>query len=199
MIGLGQMSTPKDSLMSLPNLLTGIRFVVAPILLLFAWKGYPRAYLIVLMFSFLTDVLDGYVARLLKQESQLGSMLDTWADVVIYIAIPISAWWLWPEIMREQAPFIALVVMSYVLPAIVGILKFGSFTHYHTWGVKIAAVCVGTTVMLMFAGGPAWPFRLATPICVLAAIEQMAITFVLSRSRSNVRTLWHVLRELRGS
>jgi CDP-diacylglycerol--glycerol-3-phosphate 3-phosphatidyltransferase len=193
------MNSFSDNLMTTPNILTGIRFAIAPILLLLAWNGYPRVFLVVLMLSFLTDVLDGYLARSLGQETQLGSMLDTWADVVIYITMPISAWWLWPEIMRQEAPFVVLAVMSFVLPAVVGIVKFGSFTHYHTWGVKIAAICVGTSVTIAFAGGPTWPFRLATPICILAALEQMAITFVLSKSRSNVRSLWHVLKEIRGN
>jgi CDP-diacylglycerol--glycerol-3-phosphate 3-phosphatidyltransferase len=49
----------------------------------------------------------------------------------------------------------------------------------------------------MFAGGPAWPFRLATLICILAALENIAITVVLPDLRSNIRSLWHVLREVR--
>ncbi len=188
--------TGSQRIMSLPNLLSCFRFVAAPLLLLLAWHGYPRAYIVVLVLSFMSDVLDGFLARWFHQESALGSMLDTMADVVIYITIPISAWWLWPALMRQEAPFVLLVIASYSAPALVGFLKFRALTSYHTWAVKLAALTAGGAALLMFAGGPTWPFRMATPICVLAAIEQIAITLVLPSSSSDVRSLWHVLREL---
>ncbi len=188
-----------NTLITAPNLVSSSRFVAAPALLWLAWYGYHQAYIAVLCLSFFSDAVDGYIARKLKQESQLGTLLDTVADIVIYITLPISAWWLWPEIIRQEAPFVSAVVLSYALPALIDMLKFRTLTSYHTWSVKLAAAFGGSTLLLMFAGGPAWPFRLATPICILAGIEHIAITLVLPRHRSNVRTLWHVLREVRSS
>lgn len=181
---------------NLPNLLSCFRFVAAPLLLVLAWEGYPRSYIVVLVLSFLSDALDGFLARWFHQESQLGSKLDTLADLVIYITIPISAWWLWPDLLRQEAPFVVSVIASYSVPALVGLIKFRSLTSYHTWAVKLAATAAGGAALIMFAGGPTWLFRLATPICVLAALEQIAITLVLHRSSSDVRSLWHVLRQL---
>jgi cardiolipin synthase (CMP-forming) len=188
-----------NSLMTVPNMISSFRFVAAPALLWLAWHDYYKIYIAVLCLSFLSDAVDGYIARKLKQESQLGTLLDTWADIVIYITLPISAWWLWPEIMHEEAPFVSAVIISYTLPALIGMLKFGVLTTYHTWSVKAAVAFMGSTSVLMFAGGPTWPFRLATLICILAALENIAITVVLPDLRSNVRSLWHVLREVRSS
>src|SRR2546430_551129 len=61
--------------------------------------------------------------------------------------------WLWPEIMHEEAPFVSAVVISYTLPALIGMLKFGVLTTYHTWSVKAAVAFMGSTSVLMFAGG----------------------------------------------
>ncbi len=188
--------TAANRITSLPNLLSCFRFVAAPLLLWLAWQGYPRVYIVVLVLSFLSDALDGFLARWFHQESALGSLLDTMADVVIYVTIPISAWWLWPELLRQEAPFVVLVIASYSVPALVGFVKFRALTSYHTWAVKVAAAAAGGAALLMFAGGPTWPFRLATPLCVLAALEQIAITLVLPASSSDVRSLWHVLRQL---
>ncbi|MGH8479934.1 MAG: CDP-alcohol phosphatidyltransferase family protein [Gammaproteobacteria bacterium] len=185
-----------NGIANLPNLLSCFRFLAAPLLLYLAWHGYPRAYVAVLVLSFVSDALDGFLARWFHQESELGSMLDTAADVVIYITIPISAWWLWPELLRQEAPFVILVIASYSVPALFGLLKFRALTSYHTWAVKLAAAAAGGAALVMFAGGPTWPFRLATPLCVLAALEQIAITLVLPESWSDVRSLWHVLRQL---
>jgi CDP-diacylglycerol--glycerol-3-phosphate 3-phosphatidyltransferase len=185
-----------DEIVTLPNLLSALRFVAAPALVVLAWNGHHQTYLLVLVLSFASDVLDGLVARLLKKESTLGALLDSSADVVMYITIPITAWWLWPDLVRQEAPYVVVIVASYTLPMIVGLLKFGVFTSYHTWGVKLAAAATGCSALLMFAGGPPWPFRLAAFICLLAAIEQIAITIVLDERQSNVRTLWHVLQRL---
>ena len=44
--------------------------------------------------------------------------------------------------------------------------------------MKLAALVVGGTAIMLFAGAPAWLFHLAVPVSVLAAVEEIAITFV---------------------
>lgn len=183
-----------QSRLTLPNLLTGFRFVAAPGLLWLAWQNYGIAFMILLAIAFLTDLLDGLAARLTGQVSQFGATLDSWADVITYLTIAIGCWWLWPSVVRRELFFVVLIVASCLLPAIAGFWKFGSFTSYHTWGVKIAAAAMGLTLYVLFLGGPAWPFRVAAVICILAAIEEIALTLLLSEPESNVRSVWDVLK-----
>lgn len=183
---------------NLPNWITSFRFVAAPVLLWFAWYDYPRVFLSLLAASFLTDAIDGHIARRYRLESIFGAKLDSWADVIIYLTIPIAAWWLWPEIIQHEAPYVIVVIISYTLPALGGMIKFGVFTSYHTWGVKLAAAFMATASILLFAGGPAWPFRIAAVACVLAAVEEIVITLILPERRSNVRSFWHVLKQYRN-
>ena len=149
------------SKLTLPNLLTGFRFVAAPVLLWLAWHGYPVAFMGLLAFTFVTDLLDGMAARLTGQVSQFGASLDSWADVITYLTIALSCWWLWPDVVRRELLYVGLIVASCLLPAGAGIFKFGRFTSYHTWGVKIAAAAMGSTLYVLFLGGPSWPFRVA--------------------------------------
>jgi len=184
----------EQSKLTLPNLLTGFRFVAALGLLGLAWQGYGIAFMVLLALAFLTDLLDGLAARLTGQISQFGAVLDSWADVVTYLTTAIGCWWLWPEVVRRELIFVVLMVASCLLPAVVGFSKFGCFTSYHTWGVKIAAACMGLSLYVLFFGGPAWPFRWAAIICILAAIEEIALTLLLPESESNVRSIWHILK-----
>jgi CDP-diacylglycerol--glycerol-3-phosphate 3-phosphatidyltransferase len=184
----------EQSRLTLPNLLTGFRFVAAPGLLWLAWQGHGVAFMILLAIAFLTDLLDGLAARLTGQVSQFGATLDSWADVITYLTITIGCWWLWPDIVRRELIFVGLMVASCLLPAFAGFSKFGRFTSYHTWGVKIAAASMGLSLYVMFLGGPAWPFRLAAVICIFAAIEEIALTLLLSEPESNVRSVWDVLK-----
>lgn len=183
-----------QSRLTLPNMLTGFRFVAAPGLLWLAWNGHGVAFMILLAIAFLTDLLDGLAARLTGQVTQYGATLDSWADVITYLTIAISCWWLWPDIVHRELVYVILIVASCLLPALAGFIKFGRFTSYHTWGVKIAALSMGSSLYLLFLGGPVWPFRLAAVICILAAIEEIALTLLLSEPESNVRSAWDVLK-----
>jgi phosphatidylglycerophosphate synthase len=183
-----------QSRLTLPNLLTGFRFVAAPGLLWLAWQNHGIAFMILLAIAFLTDLLDGLAARLTGQVSQFGATLDSWADVITYLTISLGCWWLWPDVVRRELIFVGLIVASCLLPAITGFSKFGRFTSYHTWGVKIAAASMGLSLYVMFLGGPAWPFRVAAVICILAAIEEIALTLLLSEPESNVRSVWDVVK-----
>ncbi len=180
--------------LTLPNMLTGFRFIAAPVLLWLAWQGHGIAFMILLAVAFLTDLLDGLAARLTGQVSPFGATLDSWADVIIYLTIAIGCWWLWPDVVYRELIFVGLIVASCLLPAFAGFSKFGRFTSYHTWGVKIAAASMGLTLYVLFLGGPAWPFRLAAVICILAALEEIALTLLLSEPESNVRSVWDVLK-----
>jgi phosphatidylglycerophosphate synthase len=185
-----------QSLLTLPNLLTCFRFVAAPLLLWLAWYSYHNAFLILLAVVFLSDALDGLAARLTGQVTQFGATLDSWADVIIYLTIAISAWWLWPVVVKQELVYVTLIIVSYLLPAVVGIAKFGSFTSYHTWMVKLAAASMALTLYVLFLSGVVWPFRIAALLCAVAAAEEIIITLILPEKRSNISSLWRVLRTL---
>lgn len=182
------------SKLTLPNLLTGFRFVAAPVLLWLSWYGYPIAFMGLLAIAFVTDLLDGVVARLTGQVTQFGAILDSWADVITYLTIALCCWWLWPDVVNREILYVGLIVASCLLPALAGMLKFGRFTSYHTWGVKIAAAAMGLTLYVLFLGGPPWPFRAAAVICILAATEEIVITWLLPEPESNLRSVWDVVK-----
>ncbi|NOQ37005.1 MAG: CDP-alcohol phosphatidyltransferase [Methylococcaceae bacterium] len=189
------MKTPAyQALLTAPNLLSCFRFAASPVLLWFAWHGNNHSFLILLAFAFLSDALDGFVARMTEQITELGATLDSWGDVITYLTIALSAWWLWPDVVKQEIFYVFLIISSYLLPAIVGIAKFGSFTSYHTLTVKCAAVAMSLSLYLLFLTGWVWAFRISAFICLLAAIEEISITLILKEKQSNIRSLCAVLR-----
>ncbi|MDH5357587.1 MAG: CDP-alcohol phosphatidyltransferase family protein [Gammaproteobacteria bacterium] len=184
------------ALLTLPNLLSCFRFVSSPVLLWLAWHGYQETFLILLAVTLLTDMLDGFFARMLNQQSELGALLDSQGDLVIYTTIAASVWWLWPDIVQRELSYVVIAIISYLLPVIVGFIKFGALTSYHTWLVKFAAISMGLAFFLLFVFDISEPFRIAVFICLLAAIEEIIITFYLSELRSNIRSLWHAIKKM---
>ena len=179
----------QKSALSVPNLLSALRLVLGLVLLGIAWRGNAGAFIGVLVFAFFLDLIDGPIARRWRQVSELGPVIDSCADFSVYMAFLIGAWWLWPEVVRRELVFISLLGLSIVLPALVGFFKFRRATSYHTWLVKIAVVCMAPGSILLFVGGPAWPFQVATFISVVAGLEEIAISLLLDHPRSDIRSV----------
>ena len=184
---------------SIPNFITACRIALVPVLLVFALSNRPVGFLWVLVLCFASDAADGFFARYLGHTSELGARLDSWADFGVYLAIPIAAWWLWPETLWREVLYFGVVITSVIVSPAIAILKFHSSPSYHTRGAKIAAFSIGVSLMLLFGLNIAWPFRLATVITVIAALEEISITLVLPERRSNVRSLWHVWHSQRDN
>lgn len=180
--------------MTIPNILCGTRLALAPVLLIIAWDGHGHIFIGILIFAFFLDAIDGPIARWTGQITELGPKLDSWADFAIFITMPIGIWWLWPEIILRELVFVVMMLASLLLPILIALIKFQSTTSYHTWLVKLAVASTAVSVILLLLGGPAWPFRAAAILCVLAATEEIAITLILDRPASDVKTIYHVLK-----
>ena len=187
----------KEPLATIPNALSALRLVLAPVLVWLAWTGQPTAFLVTLSVSLLSDLTDGWFARRYNQATQLGTLLDSYGDFATYMTVPLCAWWLWPDLIRREAWYAAAVVASYVFPIVLGYLKYGRLTSYHTYGAKLSAVVVGASALALFAGGPPLPFRISTWVLVLAELEEIAITTILPEWRTNVPSILHARRMLR--
>jgi phosphatidylglycerophosphate synthase len=180
--------------LTLPNLLSALRLALAPVLGVLAWTGQPTAFLAVLAVALLTDCCDGWLARRLGQTTLLGTRLDSWGDLATWTLVPICAWWLWPDLVRREAGFIAAAAAAFALPIAAGLFRYGRLTSYHTWGAKLSAVLMGASALVLFLDGPALPFRVSAVVVVLAGLEEIAITATLREWRANVPSLWHARR-----
>lgn len=72
--------------MTVPNVITAIRIILAPIFIIFLINDQFLVGLVVFLLCAISDGLDGMLARLLKQKSRLGSYLDPLADKFLLVA-----------------------------------------------------------------------------------------------------------------
>lgn len=160
-----------------------------------AWNGYDKSFMFILAIAFLSDVLDGFVARLTNQTTELGAMLDTWGDLVTYLTVGFGSWWLWSEIVHREDVYLYIIVACFLIPALFATIKFDTYISYHTYCSKIAAVSLSVSLYPLFLFDSAWSFRIAVCIYAVATIEQIAITLTLTRLQSNVCSIWHVFQQ----
>lgn len=87
----------KKNWINLPNLLTSIRILLVPALLIAFFKS-PKdrqlPSLIIFLAAGLTDCLDGFLARRLNQITKLGKILDPIADKLLTAATLLCLAWL---------------------------------------------------------------------------------------------------------
>jgi CDP-diacylglycerol--glycerol-3-phosphate 3-phosphatidyltransferase len=184
----------KKDFLNPPNITSIVRVLMAPVLLWLAWQQEPVLYMLALFFTLFTDALDGFLARILKQETELGAHLDSWGDFIIYTTLVVAAWWLWPEIMIEEKIPVLLIIISFTVPVIIGLIKFKTLTSYHTWSVKIAVLVAVAAYVVTFLDWARWPIDVAATFAVIAAIEEIAITLVMKHEHADVRSVWHALK-----
>jgi cardiolipin synthase len=72
--------------MNIPNLLTMSRIILVPIIVILLMDGSFCIALVLLVISGVTDVLDGFLARILNQQTVLGAYLDPIADKALMIS-----------------------------------------------------------------------------------------------------------------
>ena len=73
-----------------PNILTIIRFLLIPIIIIFAIQDNYIATIIVLTISGLTDILDGFIARKFNFISDFGKLMDPLADKATQVALLVT-------------------------------------------------------------------------------------------------------------
>ena len=72
--------------MNLPNYITLLRVILIPFFIGFMVYGYNREALLVFVSACITDALDGSIARLMNQKTELGAFLDPMADKLLILS-----------------------------------------------------------------------------------------------------------------
>lgn len=76
----------KTERINIPNSLTILRIILVPAIVILLMQGSFKIAIVVFLISGLTDILDGYLARVLHQQTVLGSYLDPIADKALMIS-----------------------------------------------------------------------------------------------------------------
>lgn len=160
------------------NAITAFR-IIGTICLLFT-KPFTKIFYIIYTLSGISDIFDGFVARLTKTSSAFGAMLDSIADLVLYAVMVLKIFpalfdtlpvWIWYAVTIV----VAIRIASYMAAAV----KYKRFASLHTKLNKI-------TGFLVFMIPYMIKMPIATPYCVTAcsvsAVSSLEEMFIHIRS-----------------
>ena len=73
----------RKRIVTVPNALSAYRIAIAPVILCMILCGHRTAFAALVIACLVTDVFDGLIARRWHQETDLGTKLDSCADIPI--------------------------------------------------------------------------------------------------------------------
>lgn len=178
-------------ILTIPNFLSALRIILVPFIgwLLFIDSVEAAIWAGVLLFiALLTDFLDGFLARLLKQVSDLGKIIDPLADKLFVILLAVELIYL-----RDFPLWLALVIVAKdALIVGAGTMVIGSkkvvmqsnIIGKYAFGMQAGLV---VSYFLDFGYGE-WFFTIATLLLIAASLVSYgkALLFIMRSTEEEV-------------
>ncbi len=184
-----------------PFTLTTFRLLLGPGLLLLIPCQPPRGLFAVLVgLAFLSDWLDGVVARRLGVARPWLRRYDVVADLVFYLSALAAACWLEPTLLGDHAVPIAGLLMLEVVCQIVHWARFRCMIATHAYLCKAWSVVLALMLAVLLGWGESGRPLLVLAIVVgyVAYLDVILILVVARRVPVDVISAYHVWRDERS-
>lgn len=181
------------------NLLTLYRLIAVPVLLFLIFNHRFELFKWLLVISFLTDAVDGYLARKFNAISKLGATLDSIADDltigVAIVGVIISN----RAFIKQEMVLIIIMSVMYVAEIVLSLMRYGKISGFHIYTAKVAAVLQGVFILLFFfLPQPVYIlFYFTAVLTIIDLMEEITLVFLLPKWRANVKGIYWVLKSRR--
>lgn len=181
------------------NGITLYRVIAAPVLLALLLEGYHELFKWLLLLSFFTDFIDGFLARKFKVTSVVGTKLDSIGDDLTVLVAMIGLVKLRPDFVKEQLVFFVILFILFLVQVSLALYRYRKLTSFHTYLAKLAAFAQGVFLLLaFFLEQPIMIlFYAAVLITFLELIEEIMMVALIPRWRTNLKGLYWVLKNKR--
>ncbi|MBC8047437.1 MAG: CDP-alcohol phosphatidyltransferase family protein [Fimbriimonadaceae bacterium] len=185
----------KEKFWTIPNILSLYRMCMFPIILYFLIREQQKVFVTLLIINFITDILDGFIARNFNQRTVIGAKIDSWADIGSYIlafgGIFIFEW----NFVVEHKIGLGLFALLYLGSVSTAFIKYGNLVGLHLFSAKIAGYLQGGFLVILLAyGNIEWLFYVIIIVGYWAKIEEIIIMLLLKQKRTDVKGLYWVLK-----
>ena len=171
---------------NLANRITFTRIVCA-VLLVFT-GAYTKMFWILYLYGGVSDMIDGMIARGLKQQSNLGAKLDSVADAAFLLAIVIV---MAPTVVIPAWIWLCIggIGLIRIIAYVVGYLKYHTFSSLHTYANKATGASLFMVPVLYLIFGGTVAIILPGLLAFASSCEELLITVLykdLNRDRKSI-------------
>ena len=175
----------------LPNAVTAVRIIGAPILL--PVRPLSVAFFAVYLLCGASDMADGYLARKFRTESVFGARLDSAADLLFTVCVIIRNV---PEVSPGTGIYVfaAVIVLLRFGAAITARIRFGVFGWMHTYGNKATGLILFLYPLSLAVSRSSAVLIMMCSVAALSAAEELLIGLTAREwnpDRKSLFTGWH--------
>ena len=174
------------------------RIAAAPVLLVLLWMDERWWFSLMLLISYCTDAIDGYLARKLEISSPRGSQLDSFGD---QITLVLGLWGLYVfehEFIMTHLLIIVIAFLPYIAQMIYAYLKYGKATAFHTYLAKLSAIVQSLFILYALFFTPHLSFfYVMIAIGILETAEEIALIAMYDVWVSDIKGIYWALRDKR--
>lgn len=168
------------------------RVLAVPLLVLLIFLDERLIFTWFLLISYLTDAIDGYLARKLKITSARGSQLDSFGDQLTLIMGLVGLFYFETEFIKTNLIIIILALTPYLIQMLIAYLKYGKATAFHTYLAKTSAVLQSIFILWSLYFSPEYILFYSMLIFgILETIEEISLIYMYDNWVSDVKSiLW---------
>ena len=182
--------------LSIPDWLSIYRILSVPILIILIVENQRTWLGIFLMISFLTDALDGFLARKMNVVSQRGAQLDSIGDALTYTTGMVGVIVFETDFIARYAWLIGFTFALYFFQLILAYWKYGMPSSFHTWLAKTSAFFQALFILWLFLIRlEEWLFIVAVVFSIAETVEEISLIIIKDKWESDVKGLYWVLTE----
>ncbi|MEM6840865.1 MAG: CDP-alcohol phosphatidyltransferase family protein [Bacteroidota bacterium] len=168
-----------------------LRLVSVPFILLLIGLEYRALAAITYFTSFCSDALDGFVARTFNMESDRRGRLDSIADECLLSAGLVGLYVFEPNFFQENLLWIAIVGGLYVFQLLFALIRYRTYSSFHTISARAATVVQAVFFISMFFFGPQpWLFATMIGLSLLDSLEEITLIATLPQWQAHVNGIF---------
>jgi phosphatidylglycerophosphate synthase len=174
------------------------RIAAAPILLLLLLLDERHLFSWFLLISYLTDAIDGYLARKLKITSSRGSQLDSFGDQITLIVGLIGLFIFENEFIKNNIILISVAFVPYIVQMIIAYFKYGKATAFHTYLAKLSAILQSFFILYSLFFTPNYTlFYIMIGFGLLETFEEITLIYMYDSWSSDVKGIYWAFKDKR--
>lgn len=176
---------------NMANFISLCRIFVLPLLFLSAFFDMPFLFVTAIMLGILLDWLDGFIARRLKIESDLGRRLDTFFDFLVTVSeLAIFIYFLRDDfysLLSQLYPWLIFLVASDFLKHSVSLLYKRTFCLLHLNLSRASSIPMFSLFIFSVPYGfNMFLFKLTVVMVVLGNLEA-AVIYLIKKKKIDMR------------
>ncbi|WP_272023010.1 CDP-alcohol phosphatidyltransferase family protein [Olleya namhaensis] len=174
------------------------RVIAAPFLVLLLFTDNRFLFACFLLISYLTDAIDGYLARKLKITSPRGSQLDSFGDQVTLLIGLIGLFVFEDVFIKSNLVIIIIAFIPYIIQMLIAYYKYGKATAFHTYLAKISAIIQSAFILSSLFFSPEYAlFYIMIGFGLLETIEEIILIFMYPNWASDIKGIYWALKDKR--